>query len=434
MERLLKLGMKTGEQAEVYSLDERSDEISFENGRLKNVESTLQSGISLRMICHGRLGFAYTKNLAGREELLKNCIASSSRGVESTFTFPCTRITSALDLCDRSLESIPNSVIAGECRRICGLLAEKTTGEINMTASRRASRVRIINSSGADLAFAKSRYSLDVSFIYAGSRASVRRHFRSHRFETIPDDRLEFIRTIYTRSQKEVKPQGGRMAVLFLPESIYPLVWRVRSATSGKSVYEGTSPFMEKTDRRVFDKKISIYNDPSSDVADAKAFDDEGIPCACFPLVEHGVLKNFYYDLHYAHRMNEKPTGHGFKAAMWGEDTVSLIPRPWLGHLFMQPGEKAFSALLSSIDRGMVIPGVLGAHSGNILNGDFSVGLSPGIYVEKGEILGHVKNAMVAGNAFELMQRVIDIEDTAYPSRAGIFPSILFDDVNVILK
>lgn len=48
--------------------------------------------------------------------------------------------------------------------------------------------------------------------------------------------------------------------------------------------------------------------------------------------------------------------------------------------------------------------GALGAHSGNIPNGDFSIGLSPGLYVENGEIVGHVKDSMVAGNIYEVMK------------------------------
>jgi hypothetical protein len=56
----------------------------------------------------------------------------------------------------------------------------------------------------------------------------------------------------------------------------------------------------------------------------------------------------------------------------------------------------------------------MGAHSGNILNGDFSIGLSPGLYVERGEILGQVKNVMVAGNIFDRSQPIT------------VFPSCLF--------
>ncbi|MCL0080273.1 metallopeptidase TldD-related protein, partial [Dehalococcoidia bacterium] len=90
--------------------------------------------------------------------------------------------------------------------------------------------------------------------------------------------------------------------------------------------------------------------------------------------------------------------------------------------------------LIKSIDRGIVIAGVLGAHSGNIPNGDFSMGLSPGVCVEKGEIVGNVKDAMVAGNIYEVMKNVLAIEDTLYPAMMGTFPAILFDSVSVATK
>ena len=132
--------------------------------------------------------------------------------------------------------------------------------------------------------------------------------------------------------------------------------------------------------------------------------------------------------------MGVQSTGHGYKGAMWGGETVSIKPSPSLDHLYIRPGEKSFRELLRLMDKGILIAGVMGAHSGNILNGDYSIGLSPGLYVEKGEILGHVKDAMVAGNIFDTMNHIIEIEDTLHPASGGMFPAILFDGVSVATK
>jgi len=86
------------------------------------------------------------------------------------------------------------------------------------------------------------------------------------------------------------------------------------------------------------------------------------------------------------------------------------------------------------MDRGLIVCGALGAHSGNIPNGDFSVGLSPGLYVEKGEIAGRIKDAMITGNIYDMMQKVIGIEDRVHAANTGFYPAILFDDVNVATK
>ena len=92
-----------------------------------------------------------------------------------------------------------------------------------------------------------------------------------------------------------------------------------------------------------------------------------------------------------------------------------------------KPGGKSFQELVRFMGQGMIVAGAMGAHSGNILNGDFSIGLSPGLYVERGEIVGHVKDAMVAGNVFDTMTRIIEMEDTLHPSYTGTFPAILFE-------
>ena len=53
MERLMEMAGKVSDQAEVYALDQTTDGVSFENGKLKDIESSLQSGVSLRLIKDG---------------------------------------------------------------------------------------------------------------------------------------------------------------------------------------------------------------------------------------------------------------------------------------------------------------------------------------------------------------------------------------------
>jgi PmbA protein len=89
---------------------------------------------------------------------------------------------------------------------------------------------------------------------------------------------------------------------------------------------------------------------------------------------------------------------------------------------------------VQSIDKGIIIAGALGAHSGNIPNGDFSVGVSPGLYIEKGEIVGHVKDAMAAGNIYDILKNIVERENMLHPCSGGNFPSLLFDNITVTVK
>lgn len=433
MEALLEIAKKVSDQVEIYSLEQTIDSVSFEDAKLKDVDSKLQSGTSLRIIKDGKLGFAFTRNLISGEEFLQNALDSLS--VEAGFDLPITRDPAQLDTYNSAIETLTNTNIVDECHRICEMLGPRRSGQINIEAGRVTSRVRLINSNGTDLSSRSSLYYCYTAIMYPGSYSSISRLVALKHFERTPDEHLNFIVNTYNKSLKEASPRGGKMKVLFLPDTIYSLMWRLASATNGKNIYEGKSPVSEKLGDEMFDRQLTVYNDPLNDqFPGARSFDDEGTPCRYFPVVENGVLKNFYYDLHYADKLNASPTGHGFRSAMWGGDSIATKPTPSLDHGFIKPGDKSLSELIGSIDRGIIIAGVLGAHSGNIPNGDFSMGLSPGLYVEKGEIVGNVKDAMVAGNIYEVMKNVLAIEDTLYPAMMGTFPAILFDSVSVATK
>ena len=139
------------------------------------------------------------------------------------------------------------------------------------------------------------------------------------------------------------------------------------------------------------------------------------------------MLKNFYCDLSYARKLTLTPTGNGFRG------DITSKPVPALEHLTIQPGDKSLPELLGMMKRGLIVAGAMGAHSGNILHGDYSIGLAPGIYVEDGVIVGRVKDAMIAGNVYETLRNVVAIDNRVCASYMGRFPAVLVDDVSVAL-
>ncbi len=429
MEQLLEMAKKVSDKAEVYSADSRGDSVSFEDAHLKDVQSSMQSGISLRIIKNNSLGFAYTKNLVNREELVKNALDSLKGGVEGLFELPLTKDLQSLDTYDPLIETLTNSAMVEECSRVCEFLSRRTKGQINISAYRPISSKRIINGSGTDLSLKSSAYILNTQVLYPYSYASLHRTLKSKSFKNAFDEYLDYLVDTYNRSMREITPDKNKMKVLFLPETVYVLMWRLQSATSGLSIYQNISPVAEKIGEKIFDEKLSILNEPLDDsLPGARAFDDEGTPCSRFPVIERGVLRNFYYDLYFAQKLKTSPTGHGFKGS------VSSKPVPSLSHLTILPGNTSFSDLVRSIDSGIIIADALGAHSGNIPNGDFSIGVSPALYIENGEIVGNVKDVMVAGNIYDTLKNIVEIENTLHPCYGGTFPSLLFDNVKVTIK
>ncbi len=435
MDRLIETAKLHSDAFEIYKLDESRNTIEFEDGKLKDIESTIHAGVALRIIKDRRAGFAYTKNLSNSEALVLNAVDTLKGGVEAPYDFPHTKSVPTLNTYDAAIEDVTNTTIVNECRRINALMKSKVSGQINIDAGTSISGITIRNSSGADLSTRTSYYAITVSILYPESATGIERALEFKKFEEVDDSFLNNLIDLYNRSEREISAAGGRMKILFMPEAMYTLIWRLQNAASGESLYHGQSPLAGKLNTDIFSKQLSIIDNPLDDShPGARAFDDEGVPCKELVIVDKGTLSNYYYDLFYAAKMKAKPYGRGFKTLRWNDDRISVKPVPTLTSLSIEPGATGFEQLIGSMQRGIIVCGALGAHSGNIPNGDFSIGLSPGLYVEGGQIVGRIKDAMIAGNIYSIMNRVIDIEDILHPAYTGYYPSVLFDDINVATK
>ena len=429
MERLMELARMAAEQVEVYAQDTKTDGVSFENARLKDIDSKLQSGVRLTLLARGRLGSAYTRNLLDREGLVQNALASLSVGTEAGYELPATKDVPALASCDPGIEKVTNTQMTDECARICAALAPRVKGQVNVSAGRATTRVRVLNSRGTDLAADVSSYFCYAAVYFPGSYSSVHRVVSARGFAPMPDDDLDFIAETYNAAEKEVKAKSGPTRVLFLPEAMYALLWRLSAATSGKAVYEKVSPLTGRKGEKLFSELLTVSDEPLDDTRPgARAFDDEGTVCRSMKLVEAGRLSGYYCDRYYAWKLGGEPTGHGYRSG------IEAKAVPTLEHLVIKPGEASLERLIGMMDSGIIVSSVLGAHSGNILNGDYSIGLSPGFCVEKGKVIGHVKDAMVAGNIYDTLKNVVAVGDRLFPAHLGWFPALLLDGVNFAAK
>ncbi len=432
MERLLELARAAADQAEVYAVSERQDEVTFADAKLHDIEGARLSGVSLRILRAGRLGTAWTRNLDDPGLLVENALASLAGGVPADFDLPETTGLPALETADERLDDLSSEAIAGECDRVAGRLKEETGGEVWVSGVKSRRRVRILNTRGTDLTADTTDFSIRAGVRLPGRSAGVIRRHRARAFSPMPEETIAEILGFYSALAKEARVPAGPMKVLFLPNSAFTLVWRVLSGLSARSVHQGTSPIAARVGERILDPEITILDDPRHpDEAGARPFDDEGVACDRTTFIEAGVLRGFFTDLAYAEKLGIEPTGHGYRTAMFGGDAVSLKPHPAVPHLTFAPGRRSYRELVESMDRGIILEFVLGAHSGNIANGDYSVGVSSGLYVENGEIVGRVADTMVSGNAWETLSHVIGVEDRVRPGFGGRMPAILCDGVSV---
>ena len=80
------------------------------------------------------------------------------------------------------------------------------------------------------------------------------------------------------------------------------------------------------------------------------------------------------------------------------------MPAPMATALIVSPGTTSLNDMLSGMEEGLLIEHLMGAEQGNVMGGDFSGNVLLGFRVEHGKVVGRVKNAMVAGNVYELLR------------------------------
>jgi PmbA protein len=136
MEKLMDIARKVADKVEVYSETGSSTGVSFENSRLKDIESSMRSGVGLLLLKGGKLGYAYTRNLIDRENLVRNALASIKGGVEADYELPLTEGLPELDTYDAGIEELSSTKMVDECERICGEFAGRTEGQLNVSAGR----------------------------------------------------------------------------------------------------------------------------------------------------------------------------------------------------------------------------------------------------------------------------------------------------------
>jgi len=72
-----------------------------------------------------------------------------------------------------------------------------------------------------------------------------------------------------------------------------------------------------------------------------------------------------------------------------------------------------FAAMVKDMKEGLIVEGVMGAEQGNLLAGDFSGNVLLGYKVENGEVMGRVKDTMIAGNVFQVLKELPGIGQEA---------------------
>ena len=427
-EEILALALKNAGSAEVIYEEGESRSISFENNKLKSVYTKSIRGLGLRIIKDGKIGFSSTTDFRKPEQLVTNALESAEFGQEAKFEFQKKNQLKDVKLFDENVVKYPIEKGIQICEEaIEKALSVDSNYECGVSIGKGVGKSRVINSSGLDVNTQSTSFgtSIDIllvkdnGLLWVGegeSSAKVVDDLDKHTTKTLHDLKL---------AEKEVEVSTASYPVVFTSKAIGTLLSTFETGCNGKMVQKGVSPLTGKLGQKIMDERINIYDDPTIDYADGSyMFDDEGVSAQRTTLFESGVLKNYIYDLQTAGIMNAKSTGNGTRS-------FASQPSPGNSNVIIGPGDMKFEDMIKDMKNGILVDQVLGGGQSNVLAGEFSVNIDLGYLVENGEIVGRVKDCMVAGNVFDVFNNIVALGDKCDWHGSLRVPPFYFRAVNL---
>ncbi len=420
------------EQVEVVSINNETTTVSFEANRLKTSKVEETTGVAARIVKDGRLGFAASSDLTALDELVRNALESAAYGDRLPLVFPGPRPGSQVCTFDAAIAGLSVARMVEMGQEMIAYLREIDPDVLlNITINRGIEQATIRNHAGADVALKRSPLSLWIE-LNRIQGDDVLMMFGMRGVTVWNVDYMEAAQRLgdKLRQTQRISPLAPRrMPVLFAPSSAVVLGLPLMQGVDGRNVYRGASPLGGKVGETLFDSKFTLVDDPTiSGGFGSAAYDDEGQPHRRNTLIGEGVLNGFLYDLKTAAQSGVESTGNGSRG-------LFSPPRPAPTNLIITPGSTPLAEMLSGIDEGLLVEDVLGLGQGNVLSGAFSNPIGLGFKIEKGEIVGRVKDVSIAGNAYEVLREIAAISqenEWVYPNLNA--PYILLEEMNVAGK
>jgi PmbA protein len=408
LEKVLSSARREAEQAEVFSTAARATTVQFEANELKQVQSRESSSVALRIFRAGRIGLATASGGRDVGALVDMAVETSQFGSPASFQFPSSHDYSETPILDPEVEKIAIDRIVEIGKELIAKVRGHTPDILcDVEISRGTSSVSLINSQGGEGAYEKSFFGLSLEGILmrdtdmlwvADSESSCRSDLvKVHELADRAIWQLEMAKNKATVPTKV-------LPIAFTPHGVASaLLSSLTLAFNGKAVHEGASPLKDKLGEQVFDNKLSFWDDAIVAYGvGSYPFDDEGVAGRRLPLVANGVVTSFLYDLQTAALAGTRSTGSGRRAG-------GGSPSPAISSLVLEKGELSFQEMVKGMKEGLVVEEVIGAGQGNTLGGDFGGNVLLGYKVENGEIVGRVKDTMIAGNVYQVLSELLGI-------------------------
>jgi PmbA protein len=400
-----------GEGVEAYAELTTETSVSAFQGEVERLTSASSSGVGVRVVADGRLGYAYTADL--RDQGLRECLAEARANLEVSGedpgnVLPEAAAYQALDgLFDvRQADTSPERKVA----LALDLEARTRAADPKVTQVESArygdvvGEVAIASSIGVKGSFAVTHaWCLSIAMATEDGQSQVGYGVDAARalddLDPGPVAREAADRAV--RMLGAAKP-ATRTVPVVLDRMVAPsLLGVLLAGLSAEEVQKRRSLFADRLGEHVGAAGLRLIDDGRLVAGPGAApFDGEGVPTRRTVLIDDGVLECFLHNTATAARGDASSTGNARRGSFKSSPGVSAH------NLFLEPGELDQAGLLTRAGEGLLVQDVSGVHSGaNPITGDFSVGVS-GLWFRNGELAEPVREATVAAHLLDILKGI----------------------------
>jgi PmbA protein len=436
-EKILTVATSLGtDAAEVYLRSNSSTVIEVKEQKVDAFERANDIGAGLRVIVGERMGFAFTTDLS--DSALRNLAQASVANAQNTEPDPFHSLPGKSDP-DYPEVAIydPDVVKLTEKEKIDRIMAmERDAFAVDPRIKRihKASadfsnaETLIMNTKGAGVLFKSTACSCWIEVVaeengesQTGSDFGVNRMYRKLDIEAVGRRAAQRARDLLgARHIDSVK------APVILESTVaQEFLGLMASSFSAESVQKKRSLFIGRLGSEVVSSAVTVIDNGllESGLGTAPC-DDELVPMKKKIIIDRGRLEMFLHNTYTAKKDKIASSGNGMRGGFKG------IPGVNITNLHIEPGQESLEALISSVDKGLLVTEVLGMHTANSISGDFSVGAT-GFWIERGKKAYPVREITIAGNILELMRHVDAVgSDIRFSGRIGC-PSLRVKELSI---
>ena len=442
IKKLLQAALDAGiEAAEVYTSSRDSFRAMSQNGEVTNYAVASRSGLSLRGLYQGKMGYCATE--ADDEEAIAQLVQGVIESAELVEDDAVQEIYKG----DADYPQIDNYAPAldqvSEQDKLKLLLAMEEKGlhcgdarikqvDYNMVSSVSASS-RIANTYGLDLSQRDNMIMAYMSVVAkegdrvsTGSGFSYGRDFAALNADKIAAEAVE--EALFYLNAAPVP--SGTYRVIFDRRCMPDLLSTFGGIFSADAAQKGMSLLAGREGEMIAAECVTLMDDPHMEGGLASSgFDAEGVATQVKAVIENGRLTTLLHNLKTARKAGVSSTGNASRGGY--SAPIGVAP----SNFYFKPGSKTLAELMADMGSGIVITEVSGLHAGaNAISGDFSL-IAQGYTVKNGQKDAPVEQITVAGNFYTLLKNIravgSDLEFVGSPVGS---PSIDVGEMNIAGK